>query len=308
MIYDEFQLDVAIKEDFGLLVCCKGSGGGSSSGAIDYPDYMKTKHETWLDEIDVYIGDAVSPFFGVTAYNPDNDISAMVSALTSFSAAVAALNFSTDFNTAITTARTSVDTVVDDTSLNNDIAAYANLLDEDIQDNVLPEFQSGMRDIGAVNTSAFVIGEAKIWAKKSSEINKYATALRLQSQSQKNQMVMEGAKLMMDHLRTITENQKILLHYTLEIYRLKIVAKKEEADQNLAIDEGEARWDFDKYQSAANMLAAITGGVSSNGYRQPSAVQSALGGALSGAAAGSMIAPGIGTAIGAVVGGIGGLL
>jgi len=97
---------------------------------------------------------------------------------------------------------------------------------------------------------------------------------------------------------------KDVMHYTMESSRLNIVAKKEEKDQQLSIDEDDARWDLEMFEYVNHTLAAIAGGVSGTHARKPSVAQSAIGGALSGAAAGAMV----GGPWGAAIGGVGGAL
>ena len=50
-----------------------GSSSGGSSGKVDYPSYMKTTHEAWLNEVDDDFSEAVTlnPYLDATAYNPD---------------------------------------------------------------------------------------------------------------------------------------------------------------------------------------------------------------------------------------------
>lgn len=94
-----------------------------------------------------------------------------------------------------------------------------------------------------------------------------------------------------------------------EANRIKIVAKKEQNDLDMKIDEQDALWDLEVFQHGGNLLAAIGGGTGAT-QKPPSMAASAIGGALGGIAAGAQIGsvvPGIGAAVGAVVGGIVGL-
>lgn len=57
------------------------SGGGGSSGAVDYPEYMKMKHDLWLTGLDSEIGNIVNPYSSVIvpsatgiANIPDNQL------------------------------------------------------------------------------------------------------------------------------------------------------------------------------------------------------------------------------------------
>jgi hypothetical protein len=97
-------------------------------------------------------------------------------------------------------------------------------------------------------------------------------------------------------------------HISTEFRRLSVVARKEEIDEQLAIDESDAKWDMDLFRYAGIVMAAPSGGVAQGNERKSKAV-SAIGGAVSGAAAGAVTGAAIGAgggpygaAIGAVVG------
>ena len=71
---------------FGLISLCKGGGGGGGAGAVDYPDYMETVHQDWLEgaaasrltteNITAIMAASIgaSPFTGETAYDPDTEL------------------------------------------------------------------------------------------------------------------------------------------------------------------------------------------------------------------------------------------
>jgi transposase len=91
-------------------------------------------------------------------------------------------------------------------------------------------------------------------------------------------------------------------HVNSEVQRLAILAKKEQSEEQLAIDESDAKWDIELFRYAGIILAAPSGGVA-QGNEKKSRITSAIGGAISGAAAGTAIGgPGYGTAIGAIAG------
>jgi hypothetical protein len=129
-----------------------------------------------------------------------------------------------------------------------------------------------MRDINAVNSSAFVIGR---------------------------QIVASGL------IEAKLQAEQSLANLTVEMNRVAIVAKSEQVNTDRKIDEQDALWDLEVFQIGGNVLAGIGGGTIQKKGEQPSQIQSAIGGALSGAAAGAAIGsavPGVGTAIGAGVG------
>jgi len=291
-----------------------GGGGGGSSGAVSYPAYIETAHGRVLDHggtdsptvsIIQALNSAISssPFTAASAFDPSTEVGNILNAATAFDTFVSALNHITDWQTAVTTASTAIDALIDYTYINADIAAYSDLLDDELNDNIIPAFESGMRDINAVNTSAFVMGKADIMAKKVRDVSKYGTELRTKLQYQRNEMIMLGVEGIQKFQLTRAELEKAAAAVIIEANRISIVANKEESDQNIAYDEADARWDIELFQHVANMFAGVGGGsVGTAGAKQPSALQSALGGALSGAAIGAQVGGPPGAAAGAFLG------
>lgn len=63
-IYTKVEIDIktgmvlseeSFEYDGELALCGGSSGGGGSSGSVDYPSYMKDTHKKWLDQIDKYL-------------------------------------------------------------------------------------------------------------------------------------------------------------------------------------------------------------------------------------------------------------
>ena len=129
-------------------------------------------------------------------------------------------------------------------------------------------------------------------------------------------MYIEGSSQMLNFLLSKYAWEEAYMKVVIEGKRIKIVAKKEEADINLDIDESAATWDLNVVQHGANLLASIGGGTYIPNEKKKNAMGSALGGALSGAVAGSLygasegskVSVGWGTLIGAVLGAAVGLL
>lgn len=274
-----------------LIINAKGGGGGGA-GEVSYPTYM----EDYFSDMTIGLGagggstmtmdivtamntaqTGASPFATETAYDPDTEVAAMLSTIDDFTALIAA---------------TLVDAAVDDV-----VTEYSDDLADRLTAEVLPRFRAGMRDINAVVSSAFVLGQAIIEAAQTRQVGGFSASV---------------------HLKVIDlrlEFQKALTHYVIEANRIKIIAKKEEAETNLEIDEADASWDLEVFQHGANMLASIGGGVGMPNKSKKNKMASAIGGALTGAAAGAMVGasygsgyPGVGTAIGAVLGAAAGLL
>jgi hypothetical protein len=265
-----------------------GSSGGSS-GTIDYPAYMKTVHGLLLDGggadtpsssvVDcINTALATSPYTGLTAYDPDTDITAQESAITTFSALASALAYHTDYDIMAAAGKAEIDIVAPSTNLDTALstlvtlvgnlnyhtdfdaiavaagdeidtvhpktayttaiglvqtlvtamtyhtdydamvaaavaeidavllpaslitakaAAYASDLDTAIDTATYARFQAGMRDIGAVMTSAFTIGAANIEAEKTRQVSKFTTDLNFQSYSERTDLIKTGVQQML---------------------------------------------------------------------------------------------------------------
>lgn len=277
-----------------------GGGGGGGSGAVSYPAYMQTIHNDWLDNTGVDtitssmtdIMDAAqgnSPWTGQTAYDPDADVALMVASHGVFQALVTLLSTGTTLDTVVTN-------ILSDTYVDDAVDEYEADANARVTATILPRFQRGMQDINAVVSSAFVIGQANIEAEVARNVNRFSVELHLKAASD-------------DALRIVQlklEYQRLATATLIEMYRIKIVAKKEENETEMRIDESDALWDLEIFQYGANLLGAIGGGVVNPQGKQPSTAQSMIGGAMSGAAAGAMIAGASQGAIAGPVGMIGG--
>ena len=72
-----------------------------------------------------------------------------------------------------TAAPVTADTIdIDETAFAADVQTYADQLRADIENNVLPRYKAGMLNVNAITSSAFVIGEALIWAEVRSKCSK----------------------------------------------------------------------------------------------------------------------------------------
>lgn len=272
-------------EHQGDVALCKGSGGGGGggSGAVDYPDYMETIHGNWLDGggvdtlsqsvtdiMDAALGN--SPWTGETAYDPDTEVSNIIGAPDDLQTLVTLLSTGTTLDTLISE-------ILDESRIDTAVDEFAADLDARLTAEILPRFNAGMRDINAVVSSAFVLGRANIEENQDRQVAKFSADLHMKAFSD-------------DAIRVIAlklEYQKVVSSMVIEANRIKVVAKKEEVDKQLTIDEADALWDLEVFQYGANLLASIGGGTADPNTKKPSTAASMIGGAMSGAAAGAMI-------------------
>lgn len=315
-----------------------GSGGGGSSGKVDYPDYMKTWHSQALDDagVDTFTTSMTevmesalgsSPWALATPYDPDVDITAWEAALTAFNAVLAGIVPTTDWGSLFSQAVTSI--AISDVAgvagiteplIVADRDAFANSIDDEILTKVLPRFEGGMRNINAVMSSAFVIGASIIEGFRNREVAKHESGLRFLA-AEKNANILlsvadlnikknialqglrvESAKQMVQIFLSRIAWQEAYAKTVIESRRIKIVAKSEEASAENEIDKADALWDLEVFKYGGNLLASIGSASVQEGPTGPSKAQSAIGGAMAGAGAG-YIASG-GNPMGAVAGGV----
>lgn len=298
-----------------------GSSGGGSSGAVIYEPYISSVHADWLDRtstdnitssitdlMNTAIG-ATNPFAGVTSIDPDADITTFQAAVNAFSTFVLAIDPENNWESYIGSATSYIDaSVLDETTLTADIAANDAIIDDRITSDILPRFQTGMRDINAVISSSFTLGQSNIEAFAQRDKNKYASELRLSNYKQRNTMIIESTKDILNLFIQKTEYYKIANHYLVEAARIKTVMLVEELEQQTVYDEKDALWDMSAFQYGANVMAAIAGAATTTRGSHPSTEQKVMGGVLSGVAAGAAVGGPAGATIGGIIGGIGGFL
>jgi hypothetical protein len=285
-----------------------------------------------------------SPWTGLAAYDPSTDITAYETVLTAFKTILSGIVDTTDWASLYTQALASIGaynplvipdmvaTTITNATITASSTAHADLIDDEMTTKVLPRFRRGMQDINAVVSSAFPIGEAIIEAFRDRDVAEYDAKLRLEAEIKNAEINTEVRKINIlknldlwkgnkqDYLTASGQMLQLMMNRIgweegyaksfIESKRIKIVAKKEQTDQDAKIDEEDALWDLEVFQFGANVMAGIQGGTSGARAKQPSMLQSMIGGALSGAASGAMIGsaiPGVGTAIGAGIGGVLGL-
>lgn len=256
-----------------------GSGGGSS-GKSEWPTYMMDQHLIWLGEMNTLIP-VTNPYTGIVAYNPATVLGTLATSLATFKA------FYTSIGTTLTAFKSAWSGWLTTVSTNLNAAMVAAL---DVSG--IPEFEAGMRDINAVQTSSFTLGKAMLYARVGLEASKLA----LMNTNQAMDLTMRYGESLRGQFATEVDYTKIV-----------IIAYKEQADRQLELDIEEAKWPFFEYREAGALLGAIGGPGGLGHAAKPNPMASALGGAMAGAAAGSYLGP-YGAIAGAVIGGVGGYL
>jgi hypothetical protein len=183
--------------------------------------------------------------------------------------------------------------------IGNLVSAEAVLLDDDINANILPRFQVGMRDINSVISSSFVVGKAMIEDTRVKSISKFSAGL-------KYQMIPIASERWKAHLEW---NRGVVLSYA-EVMKLYYSAKMDVTDLNYSMVAKHKLWPFTVLEYERAALGALQGATTTTTeVAGASKAMKAIAGALSGAASGAMTGtavggPGVGTAVGAIIGGI----
>ena len=295
--------------------------------AIEYPSYMQNMHELWLDG--VVVGTAVetggvalaiknarttNPFTGLTGYDPGTDITAMAAAITAFQAIVTAMDAHANYDTYHDAAAAQIDAKISpDAYILARVAAHAAALDSDLNAKVIPRFNAGMRDINAVQTSAFVIGRALIEYDRDDKVDKFMVDMRFQADAKRGDLIQNAAAEMIRlHLQKI-ELGRVIAALTIDELRLKIAANADYKTEVKALAADLGRWPLEIYKYGANMLASIGGGTTSSvpmdGNKTARIIGSGLSGAIAGATIGASFGgsgAGYGALIGGALGAIGG--
>jgi hypothetical protein len=321
-----------------------------------------------------------NPYDGVSAYDPTEDLQEVQDQFSDFKDAITAISPITDVGDYFTTSVGAAGTVVEELdvgTLFSTALSAARMLSNstilqaletasqadrgEIVERALEGFRSRARaeyhrnlnrftgpmaDLGAVNSSAYVVGLAMLEKNYQESMqardaeftlgmvkdsfaqfmNAFLNSLqwyvngkiqtKLQEEAHTLAYVDSSSKLMFDAVRTKLEAERQTAVLKSEINRQQIVAFSEQYEKDLEYDVKNIHWDLELFQLGANVISALQGSVVTQAGK-PSRFQSALGGAMSGAGAGGGLGatigaafgnPVVGGAIGVGIGGIVGLI
>jgi hypothetical protein len=287
--------------------------------AIEYPSYMQNIHNFWLDGtgdhdaggvgLAIANASATNPYTGLTGYDPTTDVAAMATAIATFAAAVAALDPAADFVTYNNAATAQIDAVLSPESyILARVAAHAAGLDTEINSKIIPRFNAGMRDINAVQSSAFVIGRAIIELDRNDKVDKFMSDMRFQVDAKRGDLIHQATSEMVRMYLQGFEYKRVIAAITIDELRLKIAAQADYKTEVKALAADLNRWPLEVWKYGGNMLAAIGGGTTSSVPMDGSKTARIIGSGLSGAIAGAQIGAAMGgnAGYGAILGGIAG--
>ena len=272
-----------------------GGTSGDSETTIRYAGYVETHHQAFLNKISNETGGAYhsSPYGDFANFEISDGFFGVGYALSNFPSLydmygkfIAGLD--------IDALATQVETnSIEGNYTSELVSAEASMLEDHINEKILPKFQTGMRDINSVMSSSYIIGKSLIASSQLKAVSKYSAEVKYRL------LPLAHEKWKM-HLEW---NRQVVQQYA-ELLKLYVSAEMDVEGYNVGLRVKDKLWPFTvlEYQRAA--LGAIQGAQNITGSGEgPSQTQKAIGGALSGASAGFML----GGPSGAVVGGVLGL-
>ena len=183
--------------------------------------------------------------------------------------------------------------VIQGPEIENVIAAQSAIIQDNIDTNVMPKFLGGMRDIGAINSSAFAVGRALIETEHVRQVNKFSTQIR-----------MHALNSSVDMWKSHLEWDKMVVATFNDLFKSYFAVKLDIDRANLEYPAKHEMWNVNLFENARGILSAMSGaGSTAMGANEPSQLQKSVSGVLGGAAAGAMV----GNVPGAIIGGIIGL-
>ena len=294
------------------------SGGGSASGRTDFPDYMKGYHMGLLgvNSAGAYTGapftlslvDAFneaatgnSPYFKYTSnqLNPDSLFFPAGKSISDsayskpFDLLAALINF--DFEATVSAAHK---LAADSTWIKELVSSASTTLDDVILNETGPALHSRMRDIGAVMSSAFVIGDTLLQDSKL----KALARVRIDIEG----LSIQREDLALKYATMVSAFNQNVLNAAADLTKYYHSIRSEVLDTNAEWLAKDLLWDLKLFQYASNPLGAIAGSALAVDHGKGSKVGNAVGGAMAGASIGGTVGGGWGALAGGIVGGAAG--
>ncbi len=291
------------------------AGGGGSSGEVIYPEYMVDTHTNWLtDYTDSWLH-SITPHNPLNVTNPNSRINSITASSKILDPILGAIHNTGNYSFVREDTLIMADDVIGDDVIDDMTKAYSDILDDELEHVTLPRFKAGMRDINAVQSSSFVCGTAYLEGVKLKAVAAFDADNRYKA---KVNYKLDVIKLWQNAISLETNALQMKLNAVnmsaslrIEGERIGIVAEREYNMLVISEMHESARWTYDNFTYAGNLLASIGSASVQTGLGSNSTTASAIGGALSGAATGATIgssAGPYGAAIGGVVGAAAGLI
>lgn len=306
-----------------------GSGGGGSSGKVEYPAYLQTIHGQLLDNgatdtINFSMYDLLNDAYTTNPFNDaslsiysgrtvidNNGVDSIPTVASNIAAVIATV---TDFDpldyytSTLTSVASAIDaTILDDSVISAASTAFATVVEVDVAAEKA-KYDADSALLGAAMSSAYTLGKTFIDSRKMEKVAFYDADLRAKMYLQRNDMVNLTTRELLGKRMALIQLTKETYAFAVEACKLKILNEREYTEQNIDFLHRKATWRFDALQHGFNAIASIGGGTSIAGTPKLNSTQATVSGAFAGASIGAQVGGGYGTAVGAVIGGVAGYL
>lgn len=276
-----------------------GSGGSSGSGGgtytMRYASYVEDRHKVFLDDTYAYRKSVIenNPYDEFTEVPIDEGFFGVGYLLSSFPALfdvygkfVAGLDIDALWEEILAS-------TTESPAASALVTAESALLDEELEEAVLPKFMAGMRDMNATMSSTFINGKALLYGSKQKQVTKFSSELKWK-------LVGVAQDRYKAHLAW---NQSVASSYA-DLFKTYFGVKDGISRLNYDIKSKDSLWPLTVMDFERANLGALQGAMKQSTDKD-SGSSSFLGGALSGAAAGGMMGFGpVGMLAGAALGGV----
>jgi len=273
---------------------------------IRYADYVQEHHDAFLNEIEASRIAAIpanpwniTPYTDITCDAAFFGVGYLISSFPSLYDVYGKFMAGLDIEVLWTQI---FEDTVNSPVVDNLVAAEVALMEDDIEENILPRLQTGMRDINSIMASTFVIGKALIENARVKARNKYAAELHYKL-----------IPLATEKWNTHLEWNKNVVSVYAELMKFYFAARIDVDDSNYSMAAKDALWPFTVLEFERAALGALQGAMTTKtDVAGASTAKKAISGALSGAAMGAMIGGKTGSGwmigAGAVLGGLAGAI
>lgn len=169
------------------------------------------------------------------------------------------------------------------------ISSHASKLSDDIEQEILPRYATGMRDINSVLSSSYMVGKAILENQRLKKVAEFDAETRYR-------MIPVAVTRWQAHL---TWNQNVITTYV-EILKTYLVEKVNVDNQDMEVTRKDTMWPFDVLDREANEIALFRGGGYGTATQQTPLWRTILGTALTiasyyyGGAAGAVVGSAVG--------------
>lgn len=279
--------------------------GGGSSGEVDYPDWMEAKHTDWMDDIDTLLQAELSsnsPYYAyLGGYTSSTQWTTIRDRYSTYDGIVPGDgDYLTDWDSIVDTVIAKAQEILPDTTAKED---YIEAQDDRSRNRMLRSANALAGQyavIGGLNSSAFALGLTLLEVDRQRELFNLDKELTFKESDQRVRFWVVGMQALMQMLYQNIDAQRMSTMTNTDIERSNIIDGRENLELQINTSAQDAKWDFELFKYAGNLLGSIAGTAIPTQNELPTGTK-LLQGAAAGAAVGSTI-PGVGTAVGAGVG------